>query len=227
LLAGALALFLLSALTHDDISVVTLALALGVLAAFAGWNWQVTGLAVLGLGVVLNLAAVVLNNGVPVRPRALVQAHAATAHDVGSHHLRDPRHLETDADRFGWLGAVVPVPIVHEALSFGDLLVLVGLTDAARDLARRRARLPEVDEDDEVTGPDPDAEDGDGEAQPEVEATTPASADQDCGTAPSADAESGSQCSAKPETTTADVMEFWKDAALAPSPAHLAARQSK
>jgi hypothetical protein len=251
LLAGALALFLLSAITHDDISVVTVALALAVLAGFAGTNWQVTGLAVLGIGVVLNLAGVVLNNGTPVRPQALVQAHAATAEDVGSHHLRDPRHLESGDDSYGWLGAIVPVPIVHEVLSFGDLLVLVGLTDAARDLGRRRSRLPEVDEDededeDEVAAPDP-GEDGEraatgwlGRPEPhprrqersdarsgQTGQTTQAKVDQDWGAAPSGEAESGSQCSAKPETTTADVMEFWKDAALAPSPAHLAARQTK
>jgi hypothetical protein len=219
-----LALFLLSAITHDDISLVSLALAFAALAAFAGSNWQVTGLCVLGLGIVLNLGAVVLNNGMPVRPRALVQSHATTAQHVGSFHLRDPRHLEADDDHYAWLGEIVPVPVVHQALSFGDLLVLVGLTDAARDLARRRARLPEVDEDDEDDGPDPDAD----AATAQVEApTTQASADQDCGDAPSGDAESGSQCSAKPETTAADVMEFWKDAALAPSPAHLAARHDR
>jgi hypothetical protein len=241
LLPASLALFLLSSVTHDDISVVALALALAVLAAFAGSNWQVTGLAVLGVGVVLNLAAVVLNNGVPVRPRALVQAHAATPADVGSHHLRDPRHLETDADRYAWLGAIVPVPVVHEALSFGDLLLLVGLADAARDMGRRRSRLPEVDEDDEdEAGPDPgseddaedDATDGDAVGAPsgpadQPDASTPAKVDQDWGAAPSGEAESGSQCSAKPVTTTADVMEFWKDAALAPSPAHLAARHDR
>jgi hypothetical protein len=237
LLAAGLALLLLASVTHDDTSVVSAALGLAVLAAFAGSSWQVTGLAVLGLGVVLNLAAVVLNNGVPVRPRALVQAHAATSENVGRHHLSDPRHLETDSDHYAWLGAIVPVPIVHEALSFGDLLVLVGLADAARDMARRRSRLPEVDEDDEdEAGPDPDAdaEDGDthgDDAKPggaaQAEASTQAKVDQDWGTAPSGEAESGSQCSAKPVTTTADVMEFWKDAALAPSPAHLAARHDR
>jgi hypothetical protein len=203
LLAGGIALLLLAAITHDDLCTVAYALGLALLAAFAGASWPVTGLAVIGLGLVLNLAGVVLNNGVAVRPRALVQSHAATVEDVGTHHLRDPRHLETHDDAFGWLGDVIPVPGVHEAISWGDLFVLVGLFDVARELSRRRARPP----------------------QPE--ATTADSVDQDWGAAPRGVPSSGSQCSAKPVIDEADVIEFWKDAALPPDPAHLAARQSR
>ena len=202
LLALGLAFLLLAAVTHDGVCTVAYALGLAALAAFVGASWPTAGLLVVGLGLVLNLAAVVLDNGVPVRGRALVPAHAATVHDVASHHLRDPRHLETDADRYGWLGQVIPVPVVHDTLSWGDLLILVGLFDVARELARRRTHPP---------------------GQPE--ATTQARVDQDWGTAPKGVPSSGSQCSAKPLTTEADVMDFWKDAALPPDPAHRAARQ--
>ena len=92
-------------------------------------------------------------------------------------------------------------------MSFGDLLVLVGLTDASRAGAGT------------CRGDGPD---GDGGA-----ATTQASVDQDWGTAPSDAPESGSQYSAKAETTAAEANEFWSDAAVAPSPAHLAARHDK
>jgi hypothetical protein len=203
LLAAGLALLLLAAITHDDLCTVSYALGLASVAAFASANWQVTGLVVVGLGLVLNLAAVVLDNGVPVRPRALVQAHAATVHDVGSHHLRDPRHLETGEDAYGWLGQVIPVPVAHEAISWGDLLILVGLFDVARDLARRRAQPPHP------------------------AATTQASVDQVWGAAPNGVPSSGSQCSESPVTTEADIIEFWRDAALPPDPAHRAARQSR
>jgi hypothetical protein len=218
LLAAGLALLLLAAVTHDDVCTVAYALGLAAVAAFCGANWQLTGLLVVGLGVVLNLGAVVLDNGVPVRPRALVQAHAATARDVGAHHVRDPRHLETGEDEYGWLGDVIPVPLAHQVISWGDLLVLVGLFDVARDLARRRARPPEVDDEDDAGG-------AGGPAQPA--ATTQASVDQVWGTAPSGVPSSGSQCSAKPVTTEADIIEFWRDAALPPDPAHRAARQSR
>lgn len=223
LLAAGVALLLVAALLHGDASLLAYAGGLALVTGFAGSNLGVTGVAVVGLGVVLNLAGAVLNNGVPVRPRALVQAHAATPADVARHDLRDPRHLETPSDGYPWLGAIVPVPGVHDVVTFGDLLVLVGLADVAREVARRRSPLPAVDEDDEDDLLDPPP--GDDGAQPA--ATTQASVDHDWGAAPSGDAESGSQCSAKPVTTAADTMEFWRDAALAPSPAHLAAHHDR
>jgi hypothetical protein len=198
-----LVLAIVASLVHGDIGVLCDALSIAVLAGFAGVNRNLTGVAVVGVGLVLNLGAVVLNNGMPVRGEALVRAHVVRATELADHEEPPPRHLETDADAFGWLGSTVPVRAAHEVLSFGDLIVLVGLADAARDLGRRRRH-------------------GVG-----VAPTTAASVDQDWGAAPSGSAESGSQCSAKPEVSAADVTEFWKDAALPPSPAHLAARQDK
>jgi hypothetical protein len=218
-----LVLAIVASLVHGDLGVLCDALSIAVLAVFAGVNWNLTGVAVVGVGLILNLGAVVLNNGMPVRGEALVRAHVVTAKELADHEESPPRHLETDNDAFAWLGSIVPVRAAHEVVSFGDLIVLVGLADAARDLARRRGRLPEVDDDGELWPvEDEDAGQTDG-----AEATTAASVDQDCGEAPSGSPESGSQCSAKPDTSAADVMEFWKDAALPPSPAHLAARHDK
>lgn len=237
------ALALLASLAEGDLSVLCDALSIAVLAVFAGGNVRVTGIAVVGLGLVANLGAVVLNNGMPVRGDALVAAGVVDAGELAGHEEPDPRHLETRADSFAWLGAIVPVPVAHRVVSFGDLLILVGLFDAARDLGRRRSRLPEVDIDGDLwpvlpdgpaAGADGSAAEGGGGGGDDGEgpgdqpaATTAASADQDCGAAPSGAAESGSQCSAKPEDRTAVEMEFWKDAALPPSPAHLAARHDR
>lgn len=212
-----------ASLIHGDLGVLCDALSIATLAVFAGVNRNVTGIAVVGLGLVLNLGAVVLNNGMPVRGEALVRADVVTAEELPDHEEPAPRHLETDADAFAWLGSIVPFRPAHQVLSFGDLLVLVGLADAARDLGRRRGRLPEVDGDDELWPLSEDEADQTGGAAP----TTAASVDQDWGDAPRGSAESGSQCSAKPDLSAADVTEFWKDAALPPSPAHLAARQDK
>jgi hypothetical protein len=189
-------------LVDDDLAIVACAVSLAVLTAFAGLNRSVTGLVVAGLGLVANLAAVVLNNGMPVRADALLEADVVEPSELADYDPGDPRHVETDADAFDWLGAIVPVPVARQVVSFGDLLVLVGLTDAVRDVSRRRAR-------------------GYGAA------TTQASVDQHWGTAPSDAPESGSQYSAKSETTAAEANEFWSDASVAPSPAHLAARHDK
>lgn len=205
LLAGALAVAL-SLVVPPSVATVVRGLGLGAVAAFALRNRGVTGIAVAGLGAILNLAGLVLNNGIPVRPDALVDAGVVAADQVRDHDLDELYHLRTDRDAVPWLGAVVPFRPTEQVLSFGDLLVLVGSFDALRDLARRRARPP---------------------AGGQVGSSTQASADQDWGTAPSGAAESGSQCSAKPDLSTADAIAFWRDADVAPSPAHLAARHDR
>lgn len=225
-----LGLALLASLVDGDASVLFDALSIAVLATFAGLNRGVTGVAVVGVGLVLNLGAVVLNNGMPVRGDALVSAGVVERPELARHREPAPRHVETDADNVPWLGAIVPVSALHTVVTFGDLILLAGLADAARDLSRRRARLPEVDDGDEELWPAgvprPAAPSGP-EAEDQAPATTEASADQDWGAAPSGAPESGSQCSANPLRRTALDMDFWKDAALPPSPAHLAARQDK
>jgi hypothetical protein len=216
-----------AALLDGDLAVLCDALSIAVLAAFAGANRNVTGIAVIGLGLVLNLAAVVLDNGMPVRPKALVQADVVEAHELADHEVGSPRHLETDSDAFGWLGAIVPIPGLRVVVTFGDLMILLGLADAARDFGRRRSPAPEVDDDELWPVPESERVHPEPTAQPEDEATNAASVDQDCGDAPSPSPESGDQCSAKPLRTTALDNEFWKDAALPPSPAHLAARHDR
>jgi hypothetical protein len=208
-------------LLHGDLAVLCDALSIAVLASFAGVNRNITGVAVIGLGLVLNLGAVVLDNGMPVRPKALVAADVVEAHELADHEVASPRHLETDGDAFGWLGAIVPVPWLHQVVTFGDLLILVGLADAARDFGRRRSRAPDVDVDGDELWPVPESE------RDQPADTTAAKVDQDCGDAPSPSPESGDQCSAKPLRKTAPDSDFWKDAALPPSPAHLAARHER
>lgn len=195
---------------------------------FAGRNRNVTGVAVAGLGAVANLACIVLNNGVPVRAEALVDAGVASAAEVREHEPDEPYHLQQESDRFAWLGAVVPVSPTEQVLTFGDLLILVGAFDTLRELSRRRTRLPHVEEDEAGDGGADGAGDGEPSAQAEAQPeSTQARADQDWGAAPRGAAESGSQCSEKRDLTTAEAMDFWKDAAISPSPAHLAARHDK
>ena len=43
------------------------------------------------------------------------------------------------SDRLTVLGDVVPVPALRQVVSFGDLILLAGVSDVAAHLARRRA----------------------------------------------------------------------------------------
>ena len=125
---------------HAPIAPIAFAASLALLVSVAMANRHITGLAVVGLGLGLNLAVVALNQGMPVRPDALVQADVVRRTELPATTLRGPRHLETRSDVLSILGDVLPVPVAREVMSFGDLLVVVGATDALREIARRRSR---------------------------------------------------------------------------------------
>jgi hypothetical protein len=213
-LAAGLAFHVAAIAMDDDIANLLEGGTYACLACFAGMNWAVTGLTVAGLGLVLNLVGIVINNGVPVRPEALVDSGSVSVAGLPDLALEPPQHLETSADRAPWLGDVIPIDGLHEVVSFGDLIALIGLVDGLRDLTRRRARAPEHDPTGFWT-------------RGQAPITTAAKADHDWGAAPSPMAESGSQYSAKPDRDAAVANEFWSAARVTPSPAHLDARHSK
>jgi hypothetical protein len=130
----------LAQVLDGGLATLALAGALAVLLAFVAANAHVTGVLVLGCGLLANLAAVVLNNGMPVRGEALVVAGVVEAAELPTTSFEGARHLETASDRLAVLGDVLPVPLTNEVLSFGDLIVLAGAADAVRELSRRRRR---------------------------------------------------------------------------------------
>ncbi|MET0728703.1 MAG: DUF5317 family protein [Acidimicrobiales bacterium] len=131
---------LLAYFLDGGVATVMLALSLAVLLAFVGANTHVTGVAVIGCGLLLNLIAVVVNNGMPVRGSALVAADVVKEADLAGTSFAGPRHLESGTDRAAVLGDVLPLPIAREVMSFGDLIIVFGAADAVRELARRRRR---------------------------------------------------------------------------------------
>jgi hypothetical protein len=175
LLAVGAVLNALSVALSGPLAVASLLASLAVLIAVAFVNRQLTGVAVVGLGLLVNLVAVAVNGGMPVRAGAL----EAAGLEVGE--LAEPRHLETRSDPLPVLGDVLPVPLVDEVVSFGDLIIVFGAADAVRELSRRRAR--------------PLA------AAHRPERTTSASVDQLWGTAPSGAAVSATQYSEYPDLT--------------------------
>lgn len=130
----------LAQVLDGGLATLALAGALAVLLAFVAANAHVTGVLVVGCGLLLNLVAVVLNNGMPVRGEALVVAGVVEEDELPTTTFSGPRHLETGSDRLAVLGDVLPVPVTREVLSFGDLIVLAGAADAVRELSRRRRR---------------------------------------------------------------------------------------
>lgn len=88
-----------------------------LLLVFCAANLRLRGLAVVAVGIALNGAVIALNSGMPVRaPEAAVEQ--TTKH-----------HAERPSDRLTVLGDIILVPALRQSLSFGDLIMLVGLVD--------------------------------------------------------------------------------------------------
>jgi hypothetical protein len=114
-----------------------------LLVLFCLANLRLRGLAVVAVGIALNGAVITINSGMPIRaPQAAVGA--TTKH-----------HAERPSDRLTFLGDIILVPALRQSLSFGDLIMLVGLVDVlfhcSRNTATRRrvstaqgSLLPEV-----------------------------------------------------------------------------------
>jgi hypothetical protein len=188
----------LAQVLEGDLATLALAASLTTLLGFVAINAHVTGIMVIGCGLLLNLAAVVLNNGMPVRPGALVAAGVLDEADLATATLAGPRHLETPSDTFGVLGDALPLPLAREAVSFGDLIVVAGTLDAVRELARRRRPAWSS-----------------AQRRSYRATTTQASVAHDWGAAPSAAPDDGSQYSAKPDRRAPDTNDV---ASSSPAP---------
>jgi hypothetical protein len=112
------------------------------LIAFGVANWRLTGMWLIVLGFGLNFVCIAVNHGMPVSRTAIGSLGLDNAPRGAKH------HLERDSDRLVFLGDIIPVPSpVDEALSFGDMIMTVGVADLLfnlmqpppRERRRRRA----------------------------------------------------------------------------------------
>ena len=97
------------------------------LLGFCAANLRLRGLAVVAVGIALNGAVITLDRGMPIRaPQAAVET--TTKH-----------HAERPSDRLTFLGDIILVPALRQSLSFGDLIMLVGLVDVLFHCSRNPA----------------------------------------------------------------------------------------
>lgn len=106
--------------------------------AFVTANLAVGGMAVVGVGIAANLAALVTNRATPVRAGALVEARIVDPAVISRAVLGGPREIADSGTVLEILGDVIPVPQLGLVVSFGDLIVLVGLAAVIHNLMRRR-----------------------------------------------------------------------------------------
>lgn len=114
----------------------TVAVLLGATAllAFAAVNPHVVGIGVVAVGVAANALVIGLNNGMPVRPSAVVAAHVASVDDEAALSYGNRHHRQSGADRLAWLADIIPIPAFREVVSFGDLILAVGVAAAVAHL---------------------------------------------------------------------------------------------
>jgi hypothetical protein len=107
---------------------------------FIAANRRLPGMLLADLGVALNLLVIVVNGAMPVSAIAARQAGIETA--PSSVALKHERMTDTTA--LPWLGDVVPLPVVGEVLSIGDLLLAAGIARLvyARTTAAEDGRAP-------------------------------------------------------------------------------------
>jgi Family of unknown function (DUF5317) len=110
-----------------------------LLLTFLTVNRWIPGAAVMAIGLLLNLAVVASNGGMPVSAHAIETAGgsvAVLADGAGAKH-----HLMNDADVLSPLGDVIPIPPpAGVVLSIGDVLLYAGIAWFVVQVMRGRSR---------------------------------------------------------------------------------------
>ena len=122
------------------------------LSAFAVANIRLVGMPVVLVGLACNLVVITANGGMPVEREAIVAAGVATEAEIDDLDFGAKRHLEDD-DVLMFLADIIPVELTEEVLSFGDLILALGVADVIFRLLRppgARRRQPDDDDDGEL-----------------------------------------------------------------------------
>jgi hypothetical protein len=118
-----------------------------LLLAFALVNVRLVGMPVVLVGLLLNVAVITVNGGMPVRADAIRTIDPRTK--LSTIDFGAKRHLETKDDALRFLGDTLPVQPIDQVLSFGDLILAFGVADVVFRLlkpsgVRRRGRRRSV-----------------------------------------------------------------------------------
>lgn len=107
-------------------------------------NLMIVGMAVIGVGIIANLVPIVLNGATPVRAEALVEAGMVETGDLDRVVVSGARAIADEETRLGWLGDTIPIAVADQVVSFGDLIMLIGVANTIANLMlrRRRRHLP-------------------------------------------------------------------------------------
>jgi hypothetical protein len=91
-------------------------------AGFALLNRRLPGMAIITLGLALNVIVIAANGAMPVSPEAARRAGVDLPETAVKHVILD------EDTRLPWLADTIPVPGVRGVVSLGDLLLALGLS---------------------------------------------------------------------------------------------------
>ncbi|HUQ40334.1 MAG TPA: DUF5317 family protein [Acidimicrobiales bacterium] len=142
LLGAGVAVQLASARMAGAAAVPAVLVSYALLLTFAVANLHLVGMTVVLLGMSANALVIGVNNGMPVRPDAVVAAGLADASQVPRLRADAKTRPERPGDRLTVLADIIPAPMIREVLSFGDLVIGVGVADTIVHLMRGAAERP-------------------------------------------------------------------------------------
>ncbi|HUF33818.1 MAG TPA: DUF5317 family protein [Acidimicrobiales bacterium] len=126
----------------DALAMAVVAASYLALGAFAVVNLRLVGMPVVLVGLALNALVIGVNGGMPVRGDAIRAIRDVEPAELAAIDFGAKRHLEGPDDRLTALGDIIPVPPLGEVLSFGDLVLAVGVTNVVFRLLRPRRDAP-------------------------------------------------------------------------------------
>ncbi len=110
------------------------------LLVFAALNPQLVGIGVVAAGVAANALVIGVNAGMPVRPSAVIAAHITTRADEPTLDYGNRHHRQRASDRLLALSDIIALAPVHEVVSFGDLILAIGVAATVARLLSPPAR---------------------------------------------------------------------------------------
>ena len=110
---------------------------------FAVANLAITGFWMIALGLFLNAFVIGLNHGMPIGKKAL--AHTGNYASV----YPALHHVQRSSDKLLILGDVVPISPIGEIVTFGDLVLAVGIVDVLVHLMAPPKRKRDEDDEEE------------------------------------------------------------------------------
>lgn len=105
--------------------------------AFVALNFQLPGMYFIGAGLALNLIVIFLNGGMPVSLDAVRAAGFEAADYLETAVKHEPLG---DGTVLGFLGDIIPLPILRRAVSIGDIVLGIGIFRLVEQAVRYDAR---------------------------------------------------------------------------------------